>query len=109
MPARTLIDFFAGFFYAQTKEGLEVDMRITVQNDLRKSNRRQSPRRKGNIETTKIVGEGDNGQEVTVRCETALQRKERSTFSWLEEFTIEWSETFLSKNYKKVHRKGEER
>ena len=55
MPARTLIDFFAGFFYAQTEEGLKVDMRITVQNDLRKSNRRQSPRRKGNVETAGIV------------------------------------------------------
>lgn len=107
MPARTLIDFFAGFFYAQTKEGLEIDMRIKVQKDLRISTRRESPRRKGNIETTKIVGDGDNGQEVNVRCETALQRKERSTFSWLEEFTIELSETFISKNYKKVHRKGE--
>ncbi len=82
-------------------------MRIKVQNDQRKSTRRQSPRRKGNVETTTIVGEGDNGQEVTLRCETALQRKERSTFNWLEEFTIEWSETFISKDYRKVHRKGE--
>ena len=56
MPARTLNDFFAGFFYAQTEEGLEVHMRITVQNDLRKSNRRQTPRRKGNVETTRIAG-----------------------------------------------------
>ena len=98
MPARTLNDFFAGFFYGQTEEGLEVDMRITVQNDRRKTGGRQSPSRKDNVRTAKITGDRDNGQEVTVRCETVLERKERSTFSWLEEFTIEWSETFISRN-----------
>ncbi len=98
MPARTLNDFFAGFFYGHSKEDLEVDMRITVQNDRRKSSRRQSHRRKANIETTKIGGKGDNGQEVTVRHETTPQRKEKSVFSWFEEFTVEWSETFISRN-----------
>jgi len=109
MPARTLNDFIAGFFYGQTKEGLGADMRIPVQNDPTKSGGRQSARRKINIETTKNGGEGVGGQEVTVRCETALQREERSTFSWLEEFTMEWSETFISKNWKKVQRRGENR
>jgi len=109
MPARTLNDFFVGFFYGQAKEDLEVDMRITVQDGRRKSGGRQSPGRKGNVKTSKITGEGNNRQEATVRCETALQRKERSTFSWLEEFTIEWSETFISKNDKEVYRKGENR
>ena len=94
MPVRTLNDFFAGFFYGQTKEGLEVDSAERPG----KSNSRQSPRRKINIETVKIGEERDNGQEVTVRCETAPQRKEKSTFSWFEEFTVEWSETFISKN-----------
>ena len=58
---------------------------------------RRGDRRKGNIETIKIGWEGDEGQEVTVRYETAPQRKEKSTFSWFEEFTIEWSETFVYK------------
>jgi RNA recognition motif-containing protein len=98
MPVRTLNDFFAGFFYGQTNEDLEVDIRIKVQNDRRKSSRRQSRHRKTNIETTKIGGEGDHGQEVIVRHETAPQRKEKSAFSWFEEFTVEWSETFISKN-----------
>jgi hypothetical protein len=61
MPARTLNDFFAGFFYGQTREDLEVDTAITVQDERRKNNRRQSHRRKGNIETIKIGGEGDKG------------------------------------------------
>ena len=56
-------------------------MRITVQNDRRKSNRRENHRGKRNIETVKIGGEVDQGQEVTVRYETAPQRKEKSTFS----------------------------
>ncbi len=73
-------------------------MVITVQSDRRKSNRRQSRRRRGNIETIKIGGEGDKGQEVTIRYETAPKRKEKSAFSWFEEFTMEWSATFISKN-----------
>ncbi len=98
MPARTLNDFLAGFFYGQTKEDLEVDMTITVQNDRRKGKRRRSHRRKTNIETTRIGGEGDNGQRITVHHGTAPRRKEKSAFSWIEEFTVEWSETFISKN-----------
>jgi hypothetical protein len=98
MPARTLYDFLAGFFYGQAREQLDVDMRIAVENDPRRSQGRQSHRRNTNVETTKNGGEGYKGQEVTVRYETAPQRKEKSAFSWFEEFTVEWSETFISKN-----------
>jgi hypothetical protein len=73
-------------------------MRITLENDRRESSRRQSHRRKTNIEATRIGGEEDNGQEVTLRYEIAPRRKEKSAFSWFEEFTVEWSETFISKN-----------
>ena len=76
---------------------------------MRIGHRRGSDRKKGDIEKITIKGESDKQQEVTVRCETTLQKKERSTFSWLEEFTMEWSETFISKNWKKVHRRGENR
>ncbi len=82
-------------------------MTITVQSDRRKSNRRQSRRRSTDIETAKIAEVGGRGQEVTVRHEAAPQRKENSVWSWHEEFTAEWSETFLSKKQKKVQRKGE--
>ena len=58
--------------------------------------------KKGNIETIKIEGEGDKGQEVTVRYETASQRKGKSTFSWFEEFTIEWSEAFVRTKKKQI-------
>ena len=98
MPARTLNDFFAGFFYVQTEEGWEVDMRITVQNGWRKTGGRQSPSRGDNVKTAKITGDRDNGQGVTVRSETILERKEGSAFSWLEECTVEWSEAVISGN-----------
>ncbi len=73
-------------------------MRITVENNRRRTGRRQGHRRRTNIETTRIGGEEDNGQEVTVSYETAPQRKEKLAFSWFEEFTVEWSETFISNN-----------
>jgi len=60
---------------------------------------------KGDVKRIKV--EGDKGQEGAVCCETVPQRKEKSTFSWFEQFTIEWSETFISKNRKKLHKKGE--
>ena len=75
MPVRTLNDFFAGFFMAD----LEINMAMT----------RQSDRRKGDVKIIKIEGEGNKEQEVTVRHENALQRKEMSTWGWHEEFAIE--------------------
>ena len=105
MPARTLNDFFAGFFYGRTKEELEADMAISLENDRRKSNGRQSHRRKDNVEPIKIGGEVDKEQEVTVV--TGAEKKAGSVWSWQEEFRVAWSETFLTKKRKKHPRKGE--
>jgi hypothetical protein len=107
MPARTLNDFFAGFFYSQIKPDLEVRMANTRQNDRRKGIRRESSRRKTDIKTIKIEGKEDKEQEVTVRPETALQKKAGSVWRWHEEFVVEWSETFLTKKRKKHPKKGE--
>ncbi len=104
MPTRTLNDFLAGFFCAKPNK-MEVDMRIILQNEREESNTKQSPCRKTSIEMTRIGGEGDSGQEVAVRYGTVPQGK-KSTFSWFEEFTVEWSETFIHKKQKK-HRNGE--
>ena len=41
MPARTLNDFFAGFFYGQIKADLEGKKANTRQNDRRKGIRRE--------------------------------------------------------------------
>jgi len=54
MPARTLNDFFAGFFYAEIRARQEVAMVITCKGQ-------------GNDGVKKIEVEGDKEKEVTVR------------------------------------------
>jgi hypothetical protein len=78
-------------------------MAITRQSDRRKGNRRQSTRRKGDIQIIKIKGEGAKAkeQEVTVRHEAVPQAKEKSIWSWHEEFTREWSESFITRKREK--------
>jgi hypothetical protein len=82
-------------------------MANTRQNDQRKGIRREGSRRKTDIKTIKIEGKEDKEQELTVRPETALQKKAGSVWRWHEEFAVEWSETFLTKKRKKHPRKGE--
>jgi len=66
-------------------------------NNMRKGSRRHGGRRKGDREEIIIGGERDKEQEVTVRHEAVAQKKASSVWSWHEEFTVEWSETFLLK------------
>ena len=80
-------------------------MAITGQNDRRKGNRRQSTRREGDIKVIRI--EGDKEQAVAVRHETVSQIKERSIWSWHEEFVVAWSETLITKKGKRNPRKEE--
>ena len=82
-------------------------MAIASKGDRRKGIRRQSGRRKGDIEKIKIEGERDKEQDVAVRHEAVPQKKASSVWSWHEEFVTEWSETFLLKQQKKSHKKGE--
>ena len=82
-------------------------MANTGQNDRRKGVRRQGSRRKTDIRTIKIEGKEDKEQALTVRRETPAQKKAGSVWNWQEEFTVEWSETFLTKKKKKHPRKGE--
>jgi hypothetical protein len=76
-------------------------MAVTRRGDRRKGVRRQSGRRKGDIEKIKIEGERDKEQEVTVRQEAVPPKKASSVWSWHEEFVAEWSETFISKKREK--------
>ena len=107
MPARTLNDFFAGFFYGRIKANLRVKMKNTGQNDRRKGARRESNRRKTDTETIKTERKEDKEQEVTVCRESAPQTNEKSTWSWHEEFAVAWSETFITKKKGKNPKKGE--
>jgi hypothetical protein len=52
MPARTLNDFFAGFFYGPIGVDLEIKMAISLQ--------------KGQGKVKQIKGDGDEEKEVTV-------------------------------------------
>jgi hypothetical protein len=97
MPARTLNDFLAVFFYGSNEAKLEVKMAITRQSHLREGTQRHGSRRKGRIEEIVTGGEEDKGQAITVHYKAAPQRKEKSTFGWFEEFTMEWSETLIFK------------
>jgi hypothetical protein len=67
----------------------------------------QSDWEKGEVKIVKIEVEGNSGQEVTVRHETVPQTKEKSTWSWHEEFAVEWSEIFITKKRKRDPRIGE--
>jgi hypothetical protein len=75
------------------------------QNDRRKGNRRQGSRRETDLKTIEIEGKEDKEQEVTVV--TGAEKKAASVWSGHEEFTREWSETFITKKKKKHPRKGE--
>ena len=81
-------------------------MAITRQSDRRKSNRRECNRRKGDTKFIKIEEEGGKEQEMTVR-QAVPKKKAKSVWSGHEEFTREWSETFITKKRKKHPRKGE--
>ena len=105
MPARTLNDFFAGFFMANVRT--EAKMATTKRSNRRIGNRRQGHHRTGNIEITKIAWEGDKERLVAVSHGTVPQTKEASIWSWHEEFAVAWSETFITKKRKHNPREGE--
>ena len=94
------------FLIAKPKPLLEVKMAIPSKGDRRKGIRRHSSRRKGDIEEIKIREERDKEQEVIVHHEAVPEKKASSVWSWHEEFTVEWSETFITKERKQYSRKG---
>jgi sporulation protein YlmC with PRC-barrel domain len=91
MPARTLNDFFAGFFYGQNKADLEVNMLIT----------KQKGQRKGDVKEVQVKGESNQEKEVIVHHEPAPRMRGKSTWNWHEEFTLEWNKNFIIKNKKR--------
>jgi hypothetical protein len=76
-------------------------MAIPSKGDRRKGIRRQSGRRKGDIEKIKIGEEAGKDQEVIVRHEAVPPKKATSVWSWHEELIAEWSETFITKKKKR--------
>jgi hypothetical protein len=87
---------------------LVIKMAVTRRGDRRKSIRRQSGQRKGDLEKIKIEGESNKEQEVTVRHEAVPPKKASSVWSWHEEFVAEWSESLISKKRKKIQKDEKE-
>ena len=80
MPARTLNDFFAGFFYADIRVRQEVGRVITYKGQ-------------GNGDVKKIKVEGDEEKEVTVRHENVPLKWK----TWNhEDSSPEWNKTYLN-------------
>jgi len=80
MPARTLKDFFAGFFYAGIRARQEVGIVITYKGQ-------------GNGDVKKIKVEGDKEKEVTVRHEDVPLKWK----TWNDEdFSREWNKAYLN-------------
>ena len=73
----------------------------TKRDQRRKGNRRQSGRRKGDIEKITIPGQRNNEREVVVHHEAVLEKKAGSVWSWYEEFSAELNETYITKKRKK--------
>jgi hypothetical protein len=48
----------------------------------------------------KIEKEGDKKEEIVILHKTLIQKNKGSVWSWLEEFTMEWSETLITKKKK---------
>ena len=72
----------------------------TKRDQRRKGNRRQSGRRKGDIEKITIPRQRNNEREVVVHHEAVLEKKAGSVWSWYEEFAAELSETYITKKKK---------
>jgi len=62
MPARTLNDFFAGFFYGQIRVNLEVNIAIPLQKG------------QGKVREIKVEGEREKEKEVIVRHEIVFSK-----------------------------------
>ena len=52
-------------------------------------------------EKINIEKDGNKKQEVVILHETLIQKDERSVWSWLKEFKMEWSETLITKKKKR--------
>ena len=85
MPARTLNDFFAGFFVAEIKADVEVKMTTA----LWKSQRNGF----GDAKTIKGEGKREKGEEV--RVQRGVVPPEWNAWDY-EGFSRQWSKTYLN-------------
>ncbi len=101
MPARTLNDFFAGFFiYGWDEAKLEAKVAITGQGGMRKGTEVHGGRRRGGAKEIQIEGDSGKEHEVIIRRGAIPKKNTSSVWSWHEEFEIAWCDTFITKGRK---------
>ena len=79
MPARTLNDFFAGFFYGQIKIDIEVNMTILLQKGQER------------VKEIKVEGEREKEREVIVRSEIVSPRWKKWNHG---NFSRDWNKNY---------------
>ena len=79
MPARTLNDFFAGFFCGPIKANTEAKMGVTHEDQG-----------KGDVKIIKVEAQGDRGKEVLVRHEIVPPKRKPWSY---EHVSREWNKT----------------
>ena len=79
MPARTLNDFFAGFFYGPIKANTEAKMVMTHEGQW-----------KGDVRIIKVEAQGDKGKEVLVRHEIVPPKQKTWSYG---NVSREWNRT----------------
>jgi len=86
MPARTLNDFFAGFFYADIRARQEVGMVIMCKGQGN-----------GGMKKIKVEGGREKEKEVIVRHEIVSSKRK----TWNDDdFPREWNKTYFTKKRK---------
>ena len=82
------------FLTAEPSRLVEGKMAIAGQSNQRKGTRNQSSQRSDEIRKVKIEGGKEKEKTVIVR-RAIVREKGESTWSWHEEFVLEWSKTLI--------------
>jgi hypothetical protein len=86
MLARTLKDFFAGFFYGEIKADLKVKMVIAYKGQGN-----------GDVKKIKVEGERDKGKGGNRSPRNCPPMERKVKWNWHEDFVREWNKTYLTK------------
>lgn len=63
----------------------------------RQSGQRKKSSNSVGVQKVRVHREEEKGQEIIVRRGQILQKAARSTWSWHQEFALEWSETLITR------------
>ena len=72
----------------------KIGKNVTIEEEPTSSRR---GRERGSVKKIQVEKEENKGYELFIQCETISRSKENSTWSWHEEFMLEWCKTFIGK------------